>query len=242
MSSARTPDIQTFDPDIDKTAIPMWNDAYVNGADNLWGDPPVPAAAEAARVFADNGAFTVLDMPCGDGRNLPALAQGGAVLLGADTSTNALGISEKVVTRAGVAQKTALIQLDAYDIAVPTGSIDGVFCWDLLGHLTEPVRAMHELVRILRPGGRLVANMWTMNDCQVTDPNIREVEPRKFIDHFGFYCEFYRREDIDALLKEAGLVAESVTLAQWSEPPHVGYRDYDHDHESWVMTLLKTSN
>jgi len=233
---------QAFDPNIDKTAIPLWNDAYVNGAENLWGDPPVPAAEAAARVFKENGAFTVLDMPCGDGRNLPALAEGGRILLGADTSANALDISEQVVTRAGVSQKTALLQLDAYAMKVPSGSLDGVFCWDLLGHLTEPVRALHELVRVLRPGGRLVANMWTMNDCQVNDPNIREVAPRTYIDHFGFYCEFYGRSDIDTLLDRAGLVAESVVLAQWSEPPHVGYRDYPHDHESWVITLTKTAS
>ena len=64
----------------DDAAIPLWDGAYdttvIKDQGNLWGDPPVPHAETAARIFAENSAAVILDLPCGDGRNLPPLAQG----------------------------------------------------------------------------------------------------------------------------------------------------------------------
>ncbi len=225
----------------DESAKRLWNDAYVNGAENLWGDPPVPHAEKAAHLFASTRAFTVLDLPCGDGRNLPALAAGAPVLIGGDPSANARSVARRVLERHALDTRSVLLELDAYATGIPAGIIDGIFCWDLLGHLTDPGRALVELYRILRPGGRLVANMWTMRDCQVADPNIREIAPKEYIDHFDFYCRFYDRDDLDTLLAAVDMTAETVELAHWTEPPHTGYRDYVHDHESWVFTIRKAS-
>jgi len=230
-------------PSRDAAAIPLWNDAYdssqVKGQGNLWGDPPVPHAETAARLFAADSASVVLDLPCGDGRNLPPLARGAGVLLAGDTSRNAMGIAEKVAEKAGIRSKVVFLELDAFATGLLDDSVDGIFCWDLLGHLTNPEDALRELYRITRPGGSIVANMWTMNDCQVTDPNIRKVGPKEFVDHFDFYCRFYDREDLDALLGSVGMAAAAVEVARWWEPPHAEYRTYEHEHESLVFTITK---
>lgn len=230
-------------PSQDAAAIPLWNNAYdtsvIGDQANLWGDPPVPYAATAAELFARHGARVVLDLPCGDGRNLPPLAAGAPILLGGDTSQKAMAIAEKVVTGAGVRDKTVFVETDAYATGLLDNSVDGIFCWDLLGHLTNPEDALRELHRICRPGGHIVGNMWTMNDCQVSDPNIREIGPKKYIDHFDFYCEFYDSDDLDALLDKCGMPAEFVETQRWWEPPHAGYRDYEHEHESLIFTIRK---
>jgi SAM-dependent methyltransferase len=230
-------------PARDADSIPLWNEAYapshVHGQGNLWGDPPVPGAEIAARLFAENSAAIVIDLPCGDGRNLPPLSRGTKVLLAGDTSVNAMAIAERVARQAGIRDKTIFVKIDAFDTGLLPESVDGIFCWDLLGHLTDPLGALTEFGRILRPGGRIVANMWTMNDCQVTDPNIRKTGPKEFIDHFGFYCRFYDEGDLAELLASAGMTAESVEVSGWREPPHADYRTYDHDHESLVFTIHK---
>jgi SAM-dependent methyltransferase len=227
----------------DAAAIPLWDSAYdpsvLQGQGNLWGDPPVPYAATAAKLFAEHSAAVVLDLPCGDGRNLPPLAEGAPILLAGDTSPKAMAIAERVTVKAGVRDKVVFVEVNAFDTGLLDASVDGIFCWDLLGHLTDPARALRELHRILRPGGHLVANMWTMNDCQTSDPNIKEIGPKEYVDHFDFYCRFYDRDDLDALLSEVDMPATAVEVQSWWEPPHAGYRDYVHQHESLIFTVRK---
>ena len=227
----------------DEAAVPLWNDAYqvpqTKGESNLWGDPPVPYAATAAELFARNGARVILDVPCGDGRNLPPLTRGAPVVLAGDTSQNAMRIAEQVVEKAGVRDQVVFVEVDAFGTGLLDESVDGIFCWDLLGHLRDAEDALKEFFRILRPGGSLVANQWTMNDCQTSDPNIREIAPKEYIDHFDFYCRFYDRADLDAQLASVGLTAAAVEVQRWWEPPHAGYRDYEHEHESLIFTVTK---
>jgi SAM-dependent methyltransferase len=230
----------------DEAAIGMWDGAYdaaaLGGQANLWGDPPVPCATVAVELFAAAKAAVILDLPCGDGRNLPPLAAGAPILLAGDTSPKAMAIACSVVERAGVRDRVVFSETDAYRTGLLDASIDGIFCWDLLGHLTEPAGALTEFWRILRPGGLLIANMWTMNDCQVADDRARmtEIAPKTYLDHADFYCKFYDEQDLTELLASVGQQAERVETASWWEPPHPGYRDYVHQHESLIFHVRKS--
>jgi SAM-dependent methyltransferase len=231
----------------DEAAIGMWDGAYdasaLGGQANLWGDPPVPYAKTAAELFAAAKAAVIMDLPCGDGRNLPPLAAGAPILLAGDTSPKAMTIARSVTERAGVRDRVVFSETDAYRTGLLDASIDGIFCWDLLGHLTEPAGALTEFWRILRPGGCLIANMWTMNDCQVADDRAKmtEIAPKTYLDHADFYCKFYDEQDLTELLASVGQQSEQVETASWWEPPHPGYRDYVHQHESLIFRVRKSA-
>jgi len=51
---------------------------------------------------------------------------------------------------------TCDLDLDIQDVNLPDGSQDCVLCFEVLEHVREPFKAAAELIRILKPGGRLL--------------------------------------------------------------------------------------
>ena len=51
---------------------------------------------------------------------------------------------------------TCDLDLDVQAIALPDGSEDCVICLEVLEHVVDPFQAARELVRIIKPGGRLL--------------------------------------------------------------------------------------
>lgn len=216
----------------------LWDASYdVTKQDNLWGDPPVPFCAGAAAQFSAHGAARVLDLPCGDGRNLAVLARQVAMVVGADSSPRALALAQKAIDKAALGN-VILTEADIFRSGFPDGAFDAILCCDVLGHLTDPARALMELLRICRPGGLVVANVFAMDDS-TRGSNMTRIDGEEYIYDDRFYFRFYNRDEVESLLKAMDCEVESVILAAWTEPPHEGYREYEHDHASWVATLWK---
>jgi SAM-dependent methyltransferase len=55
---------------------------------------------------------------------------------------------------------------DAYDTGMPDEAVDGVFCCWLFEHLTDPLRAMKEIHRVLKPGGYGLVIVPTPHDME----------------------------------------------------------------------------
>jgi demethylmenaquinone methyltransferase/2-methoxy-6-polyprenyl-1,4-benzoquinol methylase len=88
----------------------------------------------------------VLDLACGTG-DLSDLAQrAGLRTLGADLSWGMLAANH----RGG-----PLVQCDAAQLPISSGSIDGLVCGYGLRNFTDLAGSMAEAARVLRPGGRL---------------------------------------------------------------------------------------
>ncbi|MEU4541501.1 class I SAM-dependent methyltransferase [Streptosporangium sp. NPDC023825] len=215
-----------------------WDTSYVLWErKNLWGDPAVPFTADAVELFAADKALKVLDLPCGDGRNLPPLASAFTAVIGADSSKNALSLARSV-TRSQPLHNVILSVADVYATGFVDETFDGIFCCDLLGHLADPVGALRELLRICRDGHCLVANVFATGDS-TRGLNMVLVGDEEYIFDERFYFRFYDRERVVRMLDE--VAAEVVWLKEvaWMEPPHEGYREYEHEHRSWLFALRK---
>jgi len=100
--------------------------------------------------------LTLLDVGCGPGTITLDLARRvtpGAVL-GIDASTDVIAGAEEARVEAGI-DNVAFAIGDVYDLDAGDASFDIVHAHQVLQHLSDPVRALVELRRVLRPDGLL---------------------------------------------------------------------------------------
>jgi len=122
--------------------------------DTRFGDD-LPAYASAVEAAAPGPGDLALDVGCGTGRALPALAAAvgptGRVL-GFDV-TPAMLEAARAAGRHGYA---ALVLADARHLPLPNAVAGLVFAAGLVQHLPDPAAGLTELARVTRPGGRLM--------------------------------------------------------------------------------------
>lgn len=122
--------------------------------------------AHARHALLDAAALApgerVLDVACGTG--LVALEAARAV--GATGWVVGVDLSDRMVDaardRAGAQQlrNVDFARMDAEALGLPEGDFDVVLCALGLMYMPDPPRALREMRRVLRPGGRLVLAVW----------------------------------------------------------------------------------
>ena len=98
---------------------------------------------------------TVLDVGSGTGILLPLLTQA----VGVKGRIVALDFAEEMLTSAkakGFADNIEYIVADASDMPLPNGSFDWVICNAVFPHFTDKSKALTEIARVLKRGGKLV--------------------------------------------------------------------------------------
>lgn len=115
------------------------------------GDRLGALASEFAR-----GADSVLDLGCGDGRHLEALASSGARLLGADRSAVALARAKRRADEAGIAGADLREVGDDERMGFDDNVVERVWCCGVLEHVVDTQTVLSEIRRVLAPGGELL--------------------------------------------------------------------------------------
>ncbi len=147
----------------------------------------------------------VLDMGCGAGRHAFELYRRGAnvvafdmdaeELKGVDTMFGAMRLEGEVPE-----DTTAeTVQGDALDMPFPDDHFDSIIASEVLEHIPDDMRAMRELLRVLKPGGRLAVTVpswlpericWALSEDYHTAP--------------GGHVRIYTRAELEAKLKSTG--------------------------------------
>src|SRR4051812_27940878 len=142
---------------------------------------------------------TVLDVACGTGAFTREFARAGApggLAVGLDASRPML---EQAVAAAG-ADDVAYVRGDAHALPFRDGAFDAGCCFAALYFIEEPYDALDEIVRVLRPGGRVALMTSVVRGVLPTPVADAVVRPLTGVRMFG-------RDELTSKLRERGFTA-----------------------------------
>jgi 2-polyprenyl-3-methyl-5-hydroxy-6-metoxy-1,4-benzoquinol methylase len=159
---------QELEQAIDRWVAPMsWRPDYATWREKrIWQERYQQERLATIREFG--GAIAgrrILEISCGMGGTLVALAQAGADPVATEFNHDYCTIARRRGERYGL----ELPILNAVGEAVPfaANSFDLAICWDIVEHVQDPAAMLRELRRVVRPGGRVlltIINRWAWRD------------------------------------------------------------------------------
>ena len=135
-------------------------------------------------------------------------------------------------------RNSVLLESDIFSTGFVGDQFDAVFCWDVLGHLEAVDFALQEIVRVCRPGGYLVGSIFALSD-PARGQGMKPIADEQYVYAGSYYYRFYSEGEVRELLKPLAVQVVTVDLQVWSEPPHPGFREFEHEHHSWAFTARK---
>ncbi|WP_199485204.1 class I SAM-dependent methyltransferase [Actinomadura craniellae] len=163
----------------------------------------------------------VLDMGCGAGRHAFELYRRGAQVVAFDLDADELAGVEKMfgaMRLAGEPPEGATAETvrgDALNLPFPDDHFDKIVASEVLEHIPDDMRAMGELLRVLKPGGQLAVTVpswlpericWALSEDYHTAP--------------GGHVRIYTRAELEAKLKATGFRVDGHHHAHGLHAPY----------------------
>lgn len=149
--------------------VGVWDrmsDIYVRQLDQRFA-PVVEAVIARANLVAGEA---VLDLGTGTGavaERAAAVVGSRGRVVGVDVSPEMLTVAQQRITRSGLGNVT-LLEGGAEHTPVETGGFDAALACLSMMYVIDRASAAHEIARVLRPGGRVVAAVWAAADqCDI---------------------------------------------------------------------------
>ncbi len=123
-----------------------------------------PSGEAVVRSLGVTLPLRALDLGCGDGTTALPLAQLGAEVLGVDIASNLVAAGNRRAAEAGLS-RLRFQEGDACDLqGIPDDSFDLTLSFFGAMFAPKPFDVAREMVRVTRPGGRIVMGNWIPND------------------------------------------------------------------------------
>jgi len=186
-------------------------------------------AATAQLEGVDLQGKEVLDVGCGTGIiSLLALHKGAAKVVCGDIANYMLQVGRSKADKQGYGvDRIDFRQLDAESLPFEDARFDFVMTGMTLGLLPDPKKAVAEMARVLRSGGRLsVGAHGPEHYWEACDASFRAINKLYVL---GYRLEFWPRKEkeVRRLLAEAGLVEIRTSRLTWRNTFKTGGDAYD---------------
>ncbi len=177
-------------------------------------------AERLLRLAAPRGEELALDLACGPGTFLRAFAPRVRFIVGVDLTAAMLAEAKHAVMRAAL-DNAAFACANGYALPFADASLGLCACGYSLHHMLEPARAVTELGRVLRRGGRVaIVDMVVPDSADVDFTN--RIERARDTSH----ASTLRRAELHHLLEAAGLRLVASEIGE-------RVRDFD----EWLETI-----
>lgn len=184
-------------------------DPYENSA-NIFAHTSVPWQQQIIAAFvrrSDSGSGgTCLDVGTGIGNNVRTLLRRFRIVNAVDVSARALDVLRRRYANFG--DRVVARKMDASALAYSDGSFDLVVCTEVIEHCLDPKSVISECVRVLKPGGFLLASCPNyLNPAGLFKKFHERTHPRRPWDAWGNHDE--GRENFTTSLKLRSWVKSS---------------------------------
>lgn len=142
---------------------------------------------------------TVVDVGCGDGCSAKFAARCGAEVIATDVDPKAVDAVEKAL-RGSKARAYRTVVSDSNPLPIADGVGSKVICTEVLEHVDDPAQVLAELVRVARPGARLMLSV----PDPVGESFQRSVAPPVYWEKPN-HVRIFERGEFDELVRGAGL-------------------------------------
>ena len=101
---------------------------------------------------------SVLDMGCGGGIDSAEFARNGALVTSADFSQTSVETTRNLLKEADL--PVNVVRADATNLQFDDNTFDCVYSFGVLHHIPNVEKALSEIKRVLKPGGRIMAMLY----------------------------------------------------------------------------------
>jgi ubiquinone/menaquinone biosynthesis C-methylase UbiE len=195
-----------------------------------------PAAIDAMDAAKIGPSARVLDLGCGTGNAALAAARLGADVLAIDPSARLVDVTRARAELEGLVRLRAVVG-DASAIPADDGSFDAVVSIFAVIFAPDAARAADEMLRVTKPGGRIVVTTWTpvgaiakasgtLRDAMaILDPSVKSRVSPAWGDPAFVHSLFEPRG--------AKVTVEEKTLSFTAASPEAWFEEQEGHHPVW---------
>jgi len=189
-----------------KDHVSAWDNEYkAKGA--VWRGRPyaLPDLHKGAKV---------LELGCGNGKNLVEMARRGWDVIGIDASPEAVRLSKEALAQMDISAEVQVA--DAAALPFGDNKFDAVFAFHIFDHALEKERrAMAvEALRALKNGGTLYFRGFSTGDMRFGAGG-KEMEPHTLRRESGILYHYFEAPEMEALFCGAGFAMEEIKKESW---------------------------